>query len=96
MGVMYLTSPIMMGFCQKLGRWARWTPLLGLITMALSLSLSSFSTTTTHLIVSQGVFYGVGGGIAYCPCIVVSLFMASIISYAPEVRPIRQTPASFR
>lgn len=74
MGVMYLTSPIMMGPCQKLGRWARWTPLLGLIIMALALSLSSFSTTTTHMIVSQGVFYGVGSGIAYYPCIVVSIF----------------------
>ncbi|GAP83210.1 putative major facilitator superfamily transporter [Rosellinia necatrix] len=70
MGVMYLTAPIIMGFCRTYTRWARWTPLTGLIIMTLALALSSFATTTTHLIVSQGIFYGLGGGIAYCPCIV--------------------------
>ncbi|RWA11067.1 hypothetical protein EKO27_g4012 [Xylaria grammica] len=70
MGVMYLTSPIIMGFCRMFGRWARWTPLLGLLIMSTALALSSFATTTTHLIIAQGIFYGLGGGIAYCPCIV--------------------------
>ncbi|KAI1133427.1 major facilitator superfamily domain-containing protein [Nemania abortiva] len=70
MGVMYLTSPIIMGLCQTFGRWTRWTPLLGLVIMSLALALSSFATTTTHLILTQGIFYGLGGGITYCPCIV--------------------------
>ncbi|KAI0102072.1 major facilitator superfamily domain-containing protein [Nemania sp. FL0031] len=70
MGVMYLTAPIIMALCQTFGRWTRWTPLLGLVIMSLALALSSFATTTTHLILSQGVFYGIGGGITYCPCIV--------------------------
>ncbi|KAI0479608.1 major facilitator superfamily domain-containing protein [Xylaria cf. heliscus] len=69
MGVMYLASPIIMGLCRKYGRWARWTPHLGLVTMSVALALSSFSTSTTHLILTQGVFYGLGGGITYCPCI---------------------------
>ncbi|KAI8633800.1 major facilitator superfamily domain-containing protein [Xylariaceae sp. FL1651] len=70
MGIMYLTAPIIMGCCRAFGRWTRWTPLLGLFTMSVSLALSSFATTTTHLILAQGIFYGLGGGIAYCPCIV--------------------------
>jgi len=69
---MYLTAPIIMGLCQIFARWVRWTPLLGLLLMSIALVLSSFSTTTTHLILTQGIFYGLGGGIAYCPCIVVS------------------------
>ncbi|KAI1188114.1 major facilitator superfamily domain-containing protein [Nemania serpens] len=70
MGVMYLTSPIIMGLGQIFGRWTRWMPLLGLVIMSLALALSSFATTTTHLILSQGILYGLGGGITYCPCIV--------------------------
>ncbi|KAI0538152.1 major facilitator superfamily domain-containing protein [Xylaria digitata] len=70
MGVMYLTSPIIMGFCLRFGRWVRWTPLIGLLIVSATLALSSFAMTTTHLIISQGIVYGLGGGIAYCPCIV--------------------------
>lgn len=73
MGIMYLTAPIIMGLCRLFGKWARWTSLLGLFIMCLSLALSSFSTTVPHLIATQGIFYAVGGGIAYCPCIVVSV-----------------------
>ncbi|KAI1271111.1 major facilitator superfamily domain-containing protein [Xylaria sp. FL0933] len=70
MGVMYLASPIIMGVCRTFGRWTRYFPLLGLLIMALALALSSFATTTTHLVISQGVVYGLGGGLTYCPCIV--------------------------
>ncbi|KAI0407633.1 major facilitator superfamily transporter [Xylaria palmicola] len=69
MGVMYLATPIIMGICRKFRRWARYTSLLGLFIMSLALALSSFAMTTTHLILSQGILYGLGGGIAYCPCI---------------------------
>ncbi|KAI0184345.1 MFS monocarboxylate transporter [Xylaria flabelliformis] len=69
MGVMYLASPLLTGLCRKYGRWARWTPLLGLLTMSVALVLSSFSMSTTHLILTQGILYGLGGGITYCPCI---------------------------
>ncbi|KAI0434320.1 major facilitator superfamily domain-containing protein [Xylaria sp. FL1042] len=70
MGVMYLASPIIMAVCRTFGRWTRYFPLLGLLIMALALALSSLATTTTHLIISQGIFYGLGGGFTYCPCIV--------------------------
>jgi hypothetical protein len=38
--------------------------------MCVALALSSFSTTTTHLIVTQGIFYAIGGNLAYLPCII--------------------------
>lgn len=37
--------------------------------MCLALGLSSFSTSVTHLIMSQGVAYGIGGCLAYTPSI---------------------------
>ncbi|KAL7623220.1 hypothetical protein AAE478_006901 [Parahypoxylon ruwenzoriense] len=69
MGVMYLTSPLIMGFVRLCGRWARWTSIIGLFIMCLSLAMSSFSTNITHLIATQGVLYAVGGCLAYSPCI---------------------------
>ncbi|KAI1402545.1 MFS general substrate transporter [Hypoxylon fuscum] len=69
MGIMYLTAPLIMGLCRLFGRWARWTSVVGLFIMCLSLAMSSFSTTVVHLIATQGILYAIGGGIAYCPCI---------------------------
>ncbi|KAI0108437.1 MFS general substrate transporter [Daldinia grandis] len=69
MGIMYLTAPLMMGLCRIFARWARWTSIVGLFTMCLALAMSSFSSKISHLIATQGVLYAIGGGIAYCPCI---------------------------
>ncbi|KAI1649211.1 MFS general substrate transporter [Daldinia loculata] len=68
-GIMYLTAPLMMGLCRIFARWARWTSIVGLFTMCLALAMSSFSSKISHLIATQGVLYAIGGGIAYCPCI---------------------------
>ncbi|KAI0842552.1 MFS general substrate transporter [Hypoxylon sp. FL0890] len=69
MGIMYRAAPLMMGLCRLIGRWARWTSIVGLFIMCLSLAMSSFSSTIAHLIATQGILYAIGGGIAYCPCI---------------------------
>ncbi|OTA89201.1 hypothetical protein M434DRAFT_398716 [Hypoxylon sp. CO27-5] len=69
MGIMYLTAPLIMGLCRIFGRWARYTPFAGLFIMCISLAMSSFSSTVPHLIGTQGILYALGGGIAYCPCI---------------------------
>jgi len=52
---------------------ARWVSTIGVCVMCLSLALSSFSTSITHLILSQGVGFGIGGSLAYTPSI---LFMS--------------------
>lgn len=70
MGIMYLDIPLIMAFFRRFPRFARWSPILGLLVMCFALAMSSFSKTVTHLIITQGIFYGVGGSIAYSPCIV--------------------------
>jgi MFS family permease len=37
--------------------------------MCIALALSSFSQNTTHLILTQGILYAIGGSISYCPCL---------------------------
>ncbi|KAK3944579.1 MFS monocarboxylate transporter [Diplogelasinospora grovesii] len=70
MGIMYLDTPLIMGLLKLYPRQGRWSPIPGLLIMCLGLALSSFSTTVTHLIITQGILYGVGGSVAYSPCIV--------------------------
>lgn len=69
MGLMYLTAPLTLGVCRLYARWARWTPIMGLLIMCAALAGSSFATTVPQLIATQGVLYAIGGGIAYSPCI---------------------------
>ena len=61
---MYIDIPLIMFALQRFPNAARWFPLSGLIIMCLSLALSSFSTTVTQLIATQGVLYAIGGSIA--------------------------------
>ncbi|KAK3990546.1 monocarboxylate transporter 10 [Cladorrhinum sp. PSN332] len=70
LGIMYLDTPLIMALHRRYPKPARHSTLLGLIIMCLALALSSFSTTVTHLIITQGIFYAVGGSIAYASCIV--------------------------
>ncbi|KAL2201003.1 major facilitator superfamily domain-containing protein [Corynascus similis CBS 632.67] len=70
MGIMYLSTPLVMYVHRRFPKPARYSTILGLTIMCLALALSSFSTTVTHLIVTQGIFYAVGGSIAYASCIV--------------------------
>ncbi|KAF2463580.1 MFS general substrate transporter [Lindgomyces ingoldianus] len=72
MGVMYLSAPLVFGTLQRFPRLKRPAVVFGLITMCIGLGLSSLSQNVTHLIVTQGVFYAVGGGLVYSPTI---LFM---------------------
>ncbi|KAJ9154886.1 MFS general substrate transporter [Pleurostoma richardsiae] len=69
MGIMYLDGTLVLAIIRKYPRRARWAPFVGLFIMCLALAMSSFSTTVNHLIVTQGVFYAVGGSIAYMPTI---------------------------
>ncbi|KAK3391888.1 major facilitator superfamily domain-containing protein [Sordaria brevicollis] len=70
MGIMYLDIPLLIALFRRYPRFARWSPILGLLIMCFALAMSSFSKTVPHLIITQGIFYGVGGSIAYSPCIV--------------------------
>ena len=69
-GIMYLDLPIVFGLLRRWPQYQRLSTTGGLITMCLALGLSSFATNTTHLIITQGVIYALGGSFAYSPCII--------------------------
>ncbi|KAH6874352.1 major facilitator superfamily domain-containing protein [Thelonectria olida] len=68
LGIMYLDFPIVVALQRFYPGALLWGPYVGLATMCLALTMSSFSQTTAHLIVTQGILYGLGGSICYCPC----------------------------
>lgn len=67
---MYFDTPFIMTLHRFFPNATRWAPTVGFLCMSLSLIASSFSETTTHLIITQGVLYALAGSICYCPCIV--------------------------
>ena len=66
---MYLSSPFTFAALQQWPKVRRFSTVLGLCIMAVALVASSFSSHVTHLIITQGVLYAVGGGLLYCPTI---------------------------
>ncbi|KFY93003.1 hypothetical protein V498_04620 [Pseudogymnoascus sp. VKM F-4517 (FW-2822)] len=70
MGIMYLDLPIIFAVLQIWPRFRPYCTGVGLFIMCLALGLSSFATTTTHLMATQGIFYAIGGSLAYSPCII--------------------------
>jgi MFS family permease len=44
-----------------------WSTPVGLVIICLSLGLGSLSTSVTHLILTQGILYSIGGGLAWTP-----------------------------
>lgn len=69
LGIMYLDLPIIFAAIQRWPRCRQYLTPVGLLIICLAMGLSSFSTTTTHLMVTQGVVYAVGGSMAYAPLI---------------------------
>ncbi|PTD11421.1 hypothetical protein HYE67_008117 [Fusarium culmorum] len=69
MGIMYLGLPFVMTLQRLYPKQSRWSPMIGLFIMCIALALSSFSQNTTHLILTQGILYAIGGSISYCPCL---------------------------
>ncbi|KAM0238859.1 hypothetical protein ACHAP5_008548 [Fusarium lateritium] len=47
----------------------RYAPFAGVLAMCGSLAASSFSQQVTHLVVTQGVVYAIGGLLCFCPCV---------------------------
>ncbi|KAL6872158.1 MFS general substrate transporter [Trichoderma novae-zelandiae] len=68
MGIMYLDIPVIMAFQRMYPKPTRYAPVVGLLFLCLALAASSFSQNVTHLILTQGVLYAIGGSICYCPC----------------------------
>ena len=69
MGIMYLGAPVVFAVLKKWPSLRRGACFVGLIIMCVATGMSSLSQTVTHLILTQGILYAIGGSIAYCPTI---------------------------
>ncbi|KAF2443009.1 MFS general substrate transporter [Karstenula rhodostoma CBS 690.94] len=67
MGIMYMWIIPMFVLLKLYPRLRIWAAPVGLTIMCLSLGLGSFATSVTHLIISQGIMYAIGGGLAWTP-----------------------------
>jgi len=68
-GIMYLGQPLIFALLHSWPNLRRPSTVAGLGIMCVALAASSFSTNTTHLILTQGVLYAIGGSVAYAPTI---------------------------
>lgn len=68
---MYLDLPLVFAAYRQWPKYQRLGCGVGVLLMCLALGLSSLSTNVTHLIITQGIFYALGGSIAYSPCILL-------------------------
>ncbi|OJD28464.1 hypothetical protein ACJ73_00125 [Blastomyces percursus] len=71
MGIMYLDLPIVFAVYRRWPKYQRAGCAIGVLLMCFAMAMSSFATNVTHLIVTQGIFYALGGSIAYSPCILL-------------------------
>ena len=67
-GLMYFEATFLFAMSQRWPRLRRYCGPIGLFVIVVALIASSFSTHVWHLIhLTQGILYGVGGGILYAP-----------------------------
>ena len=69
-GIMYLGSPFSFALLQRFPLYRRRCAVLGLFIMVIGLVASSFATRVSHLILTQGVLYAIGGSMLYTPTII--------------------------
>ncbi|OJJ29924.1 hypothetical protein ASPWEDRAFT_55440 [Aspergillus wentii DTO 134E9] len=69
-GLPYLLTPIVIALVILFPRVQCYFSTVGHIIMCVALAAASFSKDTTHLILSQGVAFGIGGCLAFTPAIV--------------------------
>ncbi|CAJ0552439.1 Ff.00g064180.m01.CDS01 [Fusarium sp. VM40] len=69
MGIMYFGNPFVMALWRFFPKQCRYAPFAGALAMCGSLATSSFSHQVTHLVVTQGVVYAIGGLLCFCPCV---------------------------
>ncbi|KAK1909662.1 hypothetical protein P3342_007834 [Pyrenophora teres f. teres] len=67
MGIMYMDITLWFVVLKYFPRFRRWATPVGLVIVCLALGLGSLSTSVTHLIITQGILYALGGGLAWTP-----------------------------
>ena len=69
MGILYMVAPFTFGSLIRWPQYRQHAMIGGLLIMCLSLGLSSICQTVPQLIVTQGIFYGIGGAVTYSPVV---------------------------
>ena len=67
---MYFGSPFSFALLQRFPLQRRFCAVAGLVIMTISLVASSFATRVSHLILTQGVLYAIGGSMLYTPTVI--------------------------
>jgi len=67
-GVTYISMPILFAlFVRRWSQWRRVAAISGTALLTLSLLASSFSTHVWHLLITQGIFAGIGSALIFSP-----------------------------
>ncbi|KAI4244307.1 MAG: hypothetical protein L6R40_003033 [Gallowayella cf. fulva] len=69
-GIMYLSCPILFAVFKRWPHIRRSSTMTGLAINTAAIVAASFATQVSHLILTQGVLYAIGGVMIYCPTIV--------------------------
>ena len=69
-GIMYLGSPITFTLLQRFPIYRRRFTVVGLSIIVISLVASSFATHVSHLILTQGILYAIGGSMLHTPAVI--------------------------
>lgn len=64
---MYMDVAFIFPLLKAFPQLRKWATPIGLIIVCLALGLGSLATNTTHLVLTQGIFYAIGGGFAWTP-----------------------------
>lgn len=67
MGIMYMDITFWFMVLKCYPRLRPWATPVGLVILCLALGLGSLSTSVSHLILTQGIIYAIGGGLAWTP-----------------------------
>lgn len=64
---MYMDITIWYVLLKLFPSFRKWATPVGLVIVCLALGLGSFATSVSHLILTQGIIYSLGGGLAWTP-----------------------------
>ncbi|KIK52303.1 hypothetical protein GYMLUDRAFT_970230 [Collybiopsis luxurians FD-317 M1] len=66
-GILYLTSPIILLIINRYPRYKKNAIILGVVLCVSGLLGAAFARTISHLIITQGIMFSIGGSLVYYP-----------------------------
>ena len=68
-GLAYFLSPVLLFVLQRWPSRRKMVTIVGVVLLTVATISASFATQVSHLILTQGVLYGIGGAMTYNPFI---------------------------